>query len=77
MDHSDHFLPEGLNSVRGLRFENMPRSFYVGMEHCSPECTTTGQIQTQDERISSMVYSIWDVDGNYQSCSGASNNLTR
>ncbi len=31
MDHSDHYTPQGINSVRGLRFENTDLQSRIGL----------------------------------------------
>eukprot|EP01038_Epipyxis_sp_PR26KG_P008105 gene8105-10977_t len=56
MDHSDHYTPQGINSVGGLKFQNVDSKAIVCIDHCS-ECPTT------QSTMSSRIYTIWDWDG--------------
>jgi hypothetical protein len=58
MDHSDHYLPQGINAVLGLRFEDTPVTSILGIQNCGVDCGTPLHT-TQSSRI----YSVWDFDG--------------
>lgn len=57
MDHSDQFTPQGINAVRGVRFENTPPNARLGINNCGPDCGT------KNSTMSSRIYSVWDFDG--------------
>lgn len=57
MDHSDHYLPQGINSVRGLKFQNVDLQARVCIQHCGAPCGTSYTT------MSSRIYTIWDMDG--------------
>jgi hypothetical protein len=55
MDHSDHYLAQGLDATRGIRFENVSLSTRFTM----PRCGSNGVCNTMSSRIQGM----WDYDG--------------
>ncbi len=57
MDHSDHYTPQGINSVYQLRFEDVSFNGIVGILNCGPLCGG-GHVT-----MSSKIYSVWDWDG--------------
>ena len=59
MDHSDQFTPQGINSVKGLKFENTPRANILGIKNCgSQDCP-----ESSHETMSAKIYGLWDWDG--------------
>jgi hypothetical protein len=57
MDHSDHYTPQGINAVRGLRFQNVSRANVVAVQNCgAPDCAPS--TVTHSARI----YSVWDFE---------------
>ncbi len=68
---SDHYTPQGINSVSGLRFENVTRPNIVGIRNCGPiDCPQDGVVVTHSSRI----YSVWDFDGTLAYALTGSNN---
>ena len=59
MDHSDHYTPQGINSVVKLRFEDVDPKAVVCIQNCGRMCDPTTNVST----MSSRMYSVWDVDG--------------
>ena len=59
MDHSDQFIPQGINSVKGLTFQNTPRKNILAIKNCG-EIDCPG---TTHETMSAKIYSLWDFDG--------------
>ena len=57
MDHSDHYTPQGINGVIGLKFQNIPDTAVVCIHNCGPDCGTA--VST----FSSRMYAVWDFDG--------------
>jgi hypothetical protein len=57
MDHSDHYTPQGINSVIGLSFQNVTPDAVVCIQNCGPLCSTTSST------MSSRMYAVWDWDG--------------
>lgn len=60
MDHSDQFLPQGINAVRGIKYENCDPAVLVALRRCGPQCGDADEFATT---MSSKIYSIWDYDG--------------
>lgn len=56
-DSSDHFLPQGLNSVQKLKFENVDPSAVLCINNCGSDCGTPRP------SMSSQINSVWDFDG--------------
>jgi hypothetical protein len=66
MDHSDKYTPQGINSVRNLRFDNTVDR--VCLWNCGPSCTYNSWIPNPNPygshvTMSSKMDSIWDFDG--------------
>ena len=59
MDHSDQFTPQGINSVKGLKFENTPKANILGIKNCGPEDCPGAKHET----MSAKIYGLWDWDG--------------
>ncbi len=38
---TDQFLPQGINSVQGLLFDNVTTSSIVAIRQCGPDCNGT------------------------------------
>lgn len=56
MDHSDQFNPQGINAVKGLRFENVAQR--IRLKQCGADCGNQ-----YDETMSARIASVWDHDG--------------
>jgi hypothetical protein len=54
MDHSDHYHPQGINSVKNIRFEGVPDVSVLGIQNCGAACGTTKITE------SAKIYSVWD-----------------
>jgi hypothetical protein len=59
LDHSDHYTPQGINSVIKLKFENVDERAIVCIKNCGTMCDAT----TSKSSMSSRMYSVWDWDG--------------
>lgn len=59
MDHSDHYLPQGINGITNVRFEGVSDSTIFGIQNCGPACGTI------TPTMASSIYSIWDFDGSF------------
>ncbi len=59
MDHSDQFLPQGINTMSGIKFENSDPAVYLVIDRCGPQCVNT----TSSWTMSSRMESLWDFDG--------------
>jgi len=59
MDHSDHYTPQGINSVINLRFQDVDPNAVVCIQNCGVMCEPTNSVST----MSSRMYSVWDWDG--------------
>ena len=59
LDHSDFELPQGLNSVRDIIFEDVDRKGRVKLKDCGKDCGTIDLYA----RMAAKIYSIVDWDG--------------
>eukprot|EP01129_Flabellula_baltica_P004624 TRINITY_DN1621_c0_g1_i1.p1 TRINITY_DN1621_c0_g1~~TRINITY_DN1621_c0_g1_i1.p1 ORF type:complete len:1091 (-),score=249.93 TRINITY_DN1621_c0_g1_i1:37-3309(-) len=57
MTHSDEFLPQGINHVRGITFENCPETNRMNVPNCGEVCGET------KETMSARMASVYDFDG--------------
>ena len=60
MTHSDEMLPQGINAVKALKFENCDLSQVIVIDNCGTLCGPD-IAETQSGRINS----VWDYDGSY------------
>jgi hypothetical protein len=56
MDHSDHFTPQGINSVDRIRFEDVPDNTIFGISNCGPACGTSRA--TMSSKIYSVLFAL-------------------
>eukprot|EP01083_Nonionella_stella_P119717 358096_1 len=58
LDHSDEFLPQGINAAKDITFVNVNTSLIIGIDHC-------GQYFCGDyhETVAAQIYNIYDFDG--------------
>lgn len=56
-DHSDHYLPQGINAVKGLKWMDVDNAATLCLQNCGADCATSRA------SMSSKIQSVWDYDG--------------
>ena len=57
MDHSDHYLPQGINAVKALKFTDVDNSAVICIRQCGSDCGTARAT------MASKLSTVWDYDG--------------
>ena len=57
-DHSDQFLPQGINAIKDIQFINVSDEARLCINHCGEECRDTAK-----PTMASKMQNIWDYDG--------------
>ena len=57
LDHSDEFLPQGINTAMGITFENVSSQQRICLDNCGPTCGT------DHVTMASRLSNVWDFDG--------------
>lgn len=63
MEHSDRYIPQGINAIRGLKFEDCDDSVRYKLQRTGLE----GDVSSMSSRI----YSVWDYDGSLSQTPGS------
>jgi hypothetical protein len=54
MDHSDEFLPQGINTMSGVQFEDSDPTTFLVIDRCGPQCVNNTASWTMSSRMEGM-----------------------
>ncbi|ETO24993.1 hypothetical protein RFI_12152, partial [Reticulomyxa filosa] len=58
MTHSDHYIPQGINSIRELNFENVDMDIRLHIDNCGSSCNSR---ETMSSRIAAVHRNWWNL----------------